>query len=371
MLKAGVFWKSSKKNEKRIPIHPSMFSNIETDLRSHVFFESGYGKDLGLSDDFFFQHFGGAMSRQQLFESTDVWMLPKPTIVDSEYFSEGKILWGWPHCIESSEITQAFVEKKMTAIAWESMRDGHGNLNVFRKNSEIAGYAAVQHMMMAVGKTGYYGDKLSAAVIGFGSTGRGATIALSSLGITDIDIFTRRPAASIDAPVPDSNIGRITTRNNRAEFTIRNKTRKPSEALGKYNVIVNCFQQNPIEPILFVDSDEVQDLVNVTDIVDVSADPGMGFCFAKYTTIDRPVVKVDNTRINYYAVDHAPTLYAEAASLEISKVVLEYLPDIMLGRWRSNPVLAKAADISNGHIHNTAIIKFQGRSNTYPYTLQK
>jgi alanine dehydrogenase len=81
MLKAGVFWKSSKKNEKRIPIHPSMFSNIETDLRSHVFFESGYGKDLGLSDDFFFQHFGGAMSRQQLFESTDVWMLPKPTIV--------------------------------------------------------------------------------------------------------------------------------------------------------------------------------------------------------------------------------------------------------------------------------------------------
>jgi len=371
MLKAGVFWKSSKSNEKRIPIHPSMLSNIDTDLRSHMFFESGYAKDLGLSDDFFFQNFGGAMSRRQLFESTDIWILPKPTSSDAEHFSEGKILWGWPHCIESYEITQAFVEKKMTAIAWESMRDGRENLNVFQKNNEIAGYAAVQHMMMAVGKTGYYGDKMSAAVIGFGSTGRGATIALKSLGFTEIDIFTRRPAALIDAPVPESNIGKITTRSNRAEFTIRSITRKPSETLGTYNVIVNCFQQNPSEPILFVDRGEVGDLVNVTDIIDVSADPGMGFCFAKYTTIDRPVVKVDNTTINYYAVDHTPTLYAEAASVEISKIVLKYIPDIMLGGWKSNPVLAKAADIASGNILNMSIIKCQGRSDTYPYALKK
>jgi len=367
MLKAGIFWKSSKKNEKRIPIHPSMFSSIDTELRSHIVFESGYGKDSGLSDNFFFQNFGGAMSRRQLFESTDLWILPKPTTADAEHFSEGKILWGWPHCIESYEITQAFVEKKMTAIAWESMRDGHANLNVFQKNNEIAGYAAVQHMMMSVGKTGYYGDKMSAAVIGFGSTGRGATIALKSLGITEIDIFTRRPAAFIDAPIPESNIGKITTRSNRAEFTIRKKTRKPSETLGAYNIVVNCFQQNPLEPILFVDSGDVRDLVNVTDIVDVSADPGMGFCFAKYTTIDRPVVKISNTAINYYAVDHTTTLYAEAASIEISKIVLEYIPDIMLGRWRLIPVLAKAADIDNGNILNTAIIKFQGRSDAYPY----
>ena len=97
-----------------------MFSSIDTELRSHIVFESGYGKDSGLSDDFFFQNFGGAMSRRQLFESTDLWILPKPTTADAEHFSEGKILWGWPHCIESYEITQAFVEKKMTAIAWES-----------------------------------------------------------------------------------------------------------------------------------------------------------------------------------------------------------------------------------------------------------
>lgn len=69
MLKISVFGTSHKKNEKRIPIHPSLFQYIPTHVRKHLIFEEGYASSLGIQDSFLCKNFGGVISREELFSA--------------------------------------------------------------------------------------------------------------------------------------------------------------------------------------------------------------------------------------------------------------------------------------------------------------
>ena len=87
-------------------------------------------------------------------------------------------------------MTQLAIDRELTLIAFEAMnhwtRDNAVGLHVFHKNNELAGYCSVLHALQLVGSTGDYGRRLTAVVIGFGATARGAVTALSALGIHDV-----------------------------------------------------------------------------------------------------------------------------------------------------------------------------------------
>ena len=370
MLRTGIFGTSCKENEKRIPLHPDMLMDIEDSIKPYLYFEKGYAKDYGLNDVFFKKNFGGVFERDDLFDNTDLWILPKPSKTDFKFFRKGKILWGWPHCVQGHEITQAAIDCEMTVIAWEAMYGGADNIHAFQKNNEIAGYAAVHHMMMLSGKNGYFGSSLKAAVLGYGSTGKGAVHALQGLGINDIDVFTKRPPHLIAGSPMGVNIGEISNTDDGIVLSIKKDTNKASKILGNYNIVVNCVLQDPLSPLNFVNKDELQDLKCVTEIIDVSCDRGMGFFFAQPTNMNEPVIKVPRSNINYYSVDHTPTIYWDASSYQISKVLLFYISDMVKNDWRNNDVLLNAAEIIDGRVVNSKIIGFQGREMEFPHSIK-
>jgi alanine dehydrogenase len=369
MLKTGIFATSSKKHEKRVPLHPELFSFIAPEICQYLVFESGYAAEYGYSDDYFRQHFGGVLAREDLFDGTDLWVLPKPTSSDFKYFKPGKTLWGWPHCVQGHAITQALLDNKMTTVAWEAMYGGRDHIHVFQKNNEMAGYAAVHHMMMLTGKNGYFGGTLKAAVLGFGSSGRGAVHALQTLGINHVDVFTQRPSHLVAAPAVGVNFGNIAVRQAETYLCINGKEAGAAAVLGQYDIIVNCVLQDPTNPVMFVQQGELNKLVRVRDIIDVSCDKEMGFYFAKPTDFDQPTFKVDSGYINYYSVDHTPALYWDAASYEISKALLPYLTPMVKGQWHSDATLSAAIEIENGSIINNKIIQFQHREANPPYRI--
>ena len=96
------------------------------------------------------------------------------------------MLWGWPHVVQDTELTQLAIDKRLTLIAWEAMNHwtpaGGFVVHVFHLNNEMAGYCSVLHAMTLTGSTGHYGRHLTAAVIGFGNTARGSVTALNALG---------------------------------------------------------------------------------------------------------------------------------------------------------------------------------------------
>ncbi|HGU1609265.1 TPA: hypothetical protein ACM7BQ_004770, partial [Escherichia coli] len=83
---------------------------------------------------------------------------------------------------------------------------------------------------------------------------------------------------------------------------------RPIEVLKNYDIIINCVLQDPTNPMMFIDENDAPLIKKQIDIIDISCDKGMGFYFAEPTTFERPSFKVGKY-INYYCIDHTPTLY--------------------------------------------------------------
>ena len=202
-LTLGVVATSRKPGERRQAIHPAHLERLDPDLRARILVERGYGDQLGSSDAEIEALVGGLRSREELFAQADVLLLPKPLAEDLETLRPGQVVWGWPHCVQDREMAQLAIDRRVTLIAWEAMNhwseDGAFVRHVFHKNNELAGYCSVLHAFSLLGISGDYGRPLSAAVISFGATARGAIRALSALGVDEVSVLTQRPVAAVDA----------------------------------------------------------------------------------------------------------------------------------------------------------------------------
>ena len=191
-------------------LHPAHLERIDPDLRRRIFLEHGYGQRFGVSDDQLARQVGGLRSRDRLMEESDVVLLPKPLSEDLSALGTGKVLWGWPHCVQDEAMTQVAIDRRLTLIAWEAMNhwthEGNFSLHVFHKNNELAGYCSVLHALQVIGTTGAYGRRLRAAVISFGATARGAVTALFALGVHDVDVLTHRSVSAVAAPIAPARL---------------------------------------------------------------------------------------------------------------------------------------------------------------------
>lgn len=378
ILSLGVIGSAFKENERRVPLHPEHFPQIPESLRSHIYFEQGYGERFGLKDSELSQKFAGIKSREALFTDCDIVLLPKPTKQDFPYFRDELILWGWPHCVQGEPITQQGIDKKMTFIAWEAMhgwkKDGSWAYHTFHKNNEMAGYCSVLHALSLAGFTGHYGrPDRKAAVISFGSTARGAIHALHGLGFGDITVYTQRAVQAVTTQIPGLTYRDYTDRGGDGKDLV---THDPitdehsdfSEELCQYDVIVNCILQDTDKPLMFVREEHTDKLKPMSVIVDVSCDEAMGFTFAKPTSFEEPAFTVGNG-VLYYAVDHTPSYLWESASFDISMALLPYLETVMKGpeAWKTEPTIQKSIEIQDGKILNPKILSFQNRSEEYPH----
>ena len=373
LLTVGVFGTSGKMQEKRVPIHPLQLDWIDQEIRSHLFFEKGYGLPFGMNDDKMAGFSGGVHNRAELFKRCDIALLAKPIQEDFDNMREGTIHWGWPHCVQQKGITQTAIDRKLTLIAWEAMHrwSAHGDwqLHVFHKNNEIAGYAGVHHAMNLMGIDGNYGQNRKAVVISFGSVSRGAIRALLARGVQDITVFTQRhhflvadQMAGVDYCQFDKD-----EKGNLISIYPDRQSRPFMEELIDVDIIVNGILQDTDHPLMFVPEDQNDRLKPGCLIVDISCDEGMGFSFAKPTDFDAPIFR--EGEIFYYAVDHSPSYLWNSASWEISNSLIPYLPIVMGGpeKWKASETIRRAIEIKDGIIQNPKIISFQNRSNEYPH----
>ncbi len=368
-LNMGVMGTSNKENEYRRPIHPDDIRKIPEEMRKRIFLEKDYGKMFHIGDDLIEEQAGGLMKRKELFESCDIILLPKPAEYDFRFFKEGQILWGWPHCVQGESITQLGIDKRLTFIAWEAMfdwRNGAKGLHTFHKNNELAGYSSVLHALQLRGMTGHYGPPKKAAVISFGSVGRGAIHALKGLGFTDISLFTQRPIHKVAAPIPSIKHKQYVS--SEGGDTAQVDGKDMAKELAQYDVIVNAVLQDTDAPLLFVKGGEVDLLKPGSLLVDVSCDTAMGFDFARPTSFDDPVFMVGEG-ITYYGVDHTPTYLWDSATYEISSALLPFISTVMGGEasWNRDETVRRAIEIKEGRVVNQKILSFQKRSLEYPH----
>ncbi|HNP15170.1 MAG: N(5)-(carboxyethyl)ornithine synthase [Cryobacterium sp.] len=375
LLRLGVLATSRKPDERRLPIHPAHFERIDEDLRASMIVEHGYGSRFGVGDEELEPLVGGILDRDKIIARSDVVLLPKPQASDLEDLRPGQTLWGWPHCVQDRQITQLAIDKSLTLIAWEAMNhwqsDGGFGLHVFHKNNELAGYCSVMHALQLCGSTGDYGRRLSAVVIGFGATARGAVTALNALGIHDVRVLTNRDIAAVGAPIPSVDIIQFEHSDEPPFESTVNAEDGPvllAPYLAENDIVVNCTLQDPNAPLTYLQTEDLDAFRPGSLIIDVSIDEGMGFSWARPTSFADPMFTVGGST-NYYAVDHSPSLLWNSTTWEISEALIPFLRTVMEGpsSWAASDTIDRAIEIQDGRIRNDAILTFQGRSGEYPY----
>ncbi|MBU1464903.1 MAG: N(5)-(carboxyethyl)ornithine synthase [Gammaproteobacteria bacterium] len=374
-LTFGVIGTSRKTDERRYPIHPEHLARIPEYLRHRLIFEEGYGSAFNISDDEIAAQTGGIATRHEILADIGAVIIAKPVLADLEELREGGILWGYVHCVQQREITQAALDRKLTLIAFEDMfvwsPTGQVGRHTFYKNNEMAGYCAVIHALQLKGIDGHYGNQRKVVIFSFGAVSRGAIYALKAHGFRDITICIQRPDHEVREEVLDCHYVKVREgQKGEARMVVveHDGTIRPlTELIGETDIIVNGTFQETDHPTNFIIESEAASLKPNCLIIDVSCDEGMGFFFAKPTSFQEPMFQYNT--IDYYAVDHTPSYLWESATRSISAALIVYLENVLEGRehWQQNETIRRAINIDEGVIKNPLILSFQNREITPPY----
>ncbi|SHF75473.1 Alanine dehydrogenase [Marinomonas polaris DSM 16579] len=374
-LTFGVIGTSRKTDERRYPIHPEHLARIPEYLRHRLIFEEGYGSAFNISDDEIAAQTGGIATRHEILADIGAVIIAKPVLADLEELREGGILWGYVHCVQQREITQAALDRKLTLIAFEDMfvwsPTGQVGRHTFYKNNEMAGYCAVIHALQLKGIDGHYGNQRKVVIFSFGAVSRGAIYALKAHGFRDITICIQRPDHEVREEVLDCHYVKVREgEKGEARMVVveHDGTIRPlTELIGETDIIVNGTFQETDHPTNFIIESEAASLKPNCLIIDVSCDEGMGFFFAKPTSFQEPMFQYNT--IDYYAVDHTPSYLWESATRSISAALIVYLENVLEGRehWQQNETIRRAINIDEGVIKNPLILSFQHRETTSPY----
>lgn len=317
MKKLG-FAISNKENEKRRAITLNDAKKIIN--KDYVFFEEGYGNNLGFTDDEIKEAGFKILPHNKIYECD---IICEPKIGDSEeiYRIKNKTLFGWVHATQNYNITQAFINNCLTGYAWEKMFDG--KRHIFNKNNQIAGEAAILHAMILYGKTF---EKSRIAILGNGNTSKGVQQLFDKFNYK-YDIFTSA-----------------------TEKDFKSK-------LEQYDVIVNCILWDVKRKDHIIYKNDLKRLKKGSIIIDISCDANGGIETSIPTTIDNPTYFVDG--VMHYVVDHTPSLLYKKATEEISKEVVKYID--LLVEEKDNVILSNSLIIKDGKILDNEINLFQNR----------
>ncbi len=319
MLKTIGFPISHKENENRRALVPAHIQGMEHP--ECLYFETGYGDVLGLTDEDYRALGCHIVSRDEVLRQD---VICDPKVGDADYLTElhaGQSVFGWVHATQNRDITDKIIGASLTAYAWESMH--YNGRHIFWRNNELAGEAAVIHAFQCYGRMPY---ETKVAVLGRGNTARGAMKVLNMLG-ADVMQYDRHTEDLF------------------------------CEELGQYDVVVNCILWDVTRTDHIIYKSDLARMKRNAMIIDVSCDRNGGIETCIPTTFDAPTYVVDG--ILHYAVDHTPSLFYKTFSWDNSALIVPYIEELIEGR--EGKVLTDAIVIREGIIVDPAITRFQNR----------
>ena len=133
-----------KTDENRIALTPGAVTAF-VNKGHRVLIEQGAGKGSGI-EDAEFKHFNAEIvpSAKELYERAEmIYKVKEPQPEEYELLREGQIVFAYLHLAAEPEVTRVFMEKKVAALAYETVVV-NGTIPMLAPMSEIAGRMATQ-----------------------------------------------------------------------------------------------------------------------------------------------------------------------------------------------------------------------------------
>lgn len=314
--------KETAYQEKRVCLTPDAVSALVSNGHK-VLIESGAGEGARFSDKDYSES-GAEISK----DTAKVFACPLVLKVEPPSLEQIKLLNPQAILISALQIktqTKKYFEtlasKRITALAFEFIRDTDGAYPAVKSLSEIAGTASV---LIA---SELLSDTKSGNGLMFGNISGVPPIEVVILGAGTVGEFAGRSALGLGANVKvfDNSITklrRIQTNLGRPLYTSTIQPKNLTKALKRCDVVIGAVRGTNRSPVI-VSEEMVQNMKKGAIIIDVSIDMGGCFETSEVTTHKQPTYVKHN--VIHYCVPNIPARYSRTASVSISNIFTPYL----------------------------------------------
>lgn len=221
--------------------------------------------------------------------------------------------------IMKREILQKMMDKKITALSFENLKDDTGHNPIVRSMSEIAGSAVMLIAGQYLSKTNNGKGVLVGGISGIPPT----KVIIIGAGI--VGEYAARTALAMGASVKvfDNSIYRLKRLQNNIGVRMWTSVIEPkilAKQLKTCDVAVGALSGAAGRTPVVVTEDTVSNMRPGSVIVDVSIDHGGCFETSKVTSHEKPVFKKYD--VIHYCVPNIPSGFARTASQAISNVLM-------------------------------------------------
>ncbi|APA00515.1 MULTISPECIES: alanine dehydrogenase [Flavobacterium] len=314
--------KETSYQERRICLTPDAVSSLI--CHGHrVMIESGAGESASYSDKEY-SEVGAEVTKdtQKVFGCPMILKVEPPTVAEIKMMNNQAILISAIQLkTKKREYFEALAKKKITALAFEYIKDVDDTYPIVKSLSEIAGTASIliaAELMIAnsYGKGLLFGNitgvpPTEVVILGAGTAGEFAARTAIGLG-ANIKVF-------------DNSITKLRRLQNSLNQRIFTSTIQPKalmKALRRCDVAIGAMRGLERCPVVVTET-MVEHMKKGAVIVDVSIDTGGCFETSEVTTHEKPTFVKSN--ILHYCVPNIPSRYSKTASLSISNIITPYL----------------------------------------------
>ncbi|CDF79173.1 alanine dehydrogenase [Formosa agariphila KMM 3901] len=216
---------------------------------------------------------------------------------------------------------EALATKRITALAFEFIRDDDGHYPAVRSLSEIAGTASVIIASDLLSNSNQGNGLLFGNICGV------PPVEVVILGAGTVGEYAARSAIGLGANVKvfDNSISklrRIQTNLGRPIYTSTVQPKNLTKALKRCDVVIGAVRGKSRSPIIVTES-MVQSMKKGSVIVDVSID--MGGCFETSEVTSHKFPTFNRHGVIHYCVPNIPARFSRTASISISNIFTPYL----------------------------------------------
>jgi alanine dehydrogenase len=349
--------KEIKDNEFRVGMVPAGVK-VLTELGHRVIIQEGAGEGSGIQNEEYV-HAGGKVARG----SDEVWSMAEMIVkvkepLEQEYckLKKHQILFTYLHLAPLAELTKVLLEKKVTGIAYETIREHDGSLPLLTPMSEVAGRMAIQIGAQYLEKNqGGRGILLSGVpgvppaqvvVIGGGVVGVNAAKIALGMGAQVTILDNHLPKLRY---LDDVFLGRVAT--------LASNSLTVAQSVRKADLLIGAVLIPGASAPKLVTRRMITTMKKGAVIVDVSVDQGGCIETTHPTTHSDPTFFVDG--VLHYCVANMPGAVPRTSTFALTNATLPYAAKLAgMGfqqAIQSDSALGQGVNVFDGHVTYRAV----------------
>jgi alanine dehydrogenase len=355
-----------KNHEYRVALTPA--GAHELTQRGHdVVVETGAGLGSAITDEEYL-----AAGAKVLATADDVWAegdlvlkVKEPIAEEYPRLREGQVLFTYLHLAADRPLTQALLDSRTTAIAYETVQTANGALPLLAPMSEVAGRLAPQVGAFALMKPSGGRGVLPGGVPGV----HPARVVVVGGGVAGLNAAAIAVGMGADVQVLDTNVDRLRHIDALYQGRLRTVTSNRfavEQAVREADLVIGAVLVPGAKAPKLVSNQLVAEMKPGAVLVDIAIDQGGCFADSRPTTHADPTYQVHDTV--FYCVANMPGAVPRTSTYALTNVTLPYAVALADHGWeaalRDDASLALGLNAHQGLLTNLPVAQAHGMTHT-------